>query len=146
MESSVVRWAVPEDHEAVVQLLREMHEEAQFPYRWSQRKVDTTVAQMIENRGVLVADVAGTPVGTVGLYLYEVFHSEDKVLSEAFIFVSKPHRTYWNFSKLIRGAKQVARDLGVPLNMYLETFINVEEKKRLFRRHATEIGSIFYAH
>lgn len=132
------RPATPDDKAAILNLLDLMHAEiGQFPI--NRDKVQQSVNDLFESGRIAVIEVDGNVIGTIGLYAWECWYSEQEMLSDLFVYIAEEHRTWPAFYSLITIATDLAEQTGMPFLLSLYTLKDTERKEFLFQRFADQL-------
>ena len=114
MPTIKVRRAGPADAEAVVGLLRRMHDEAPAG-ALDIGRVRATVADCLANGWVFVSEQSGMLGGTMALRCSQWWWSSDWHLGDQWLFVHPEHRRAPHARLLLRRARALAQEHAVPL-------------------------------
>lgn len=140
---SFVRLACPEDEDAIVDMLRQLHGDCGIrkgngePLAFSEDKIRTTIRDAINDGGrSSFLGVVGSdkPEGSVLLQVREQFYTTEKVLSEVWTFVAPQYRQSNNARLLVAFSKSVASCLRMPLVMGIISPERQESKLRFLER------------
>ena len=139
IKNLTLRWAEADDHQAIVVLLNEMHKEiGSFPL--SPAKLTAHVGEVLTSGKAMLAEIDGEVIGSIGLLGSEPWYSEQKIISDYWIFVSReaPKRLSV-FRAMVAEVKAYAADVGIPLVLALYSSKDRDRKAKLFERLGDEI-------
>ena len=126
-----VRRARLADWPAVWRLLEEMHaENALAPIAW--RKVNEAMWRIERDGWLLLAESEGETVGLLALEVATPWYSESPYLQDRALFVTGSSRQGVAALALLRRAKVISDELGVPLCMGVRSPVNPERKSGIF--------------
>lgn len=132
------RPATPDDKPAILLLLDLMHAEiGQFPI--NRAKVEQTVDDLFESGRIAVIEEDENVIGTIGLYAWECWYSDQALLSDQWVYIAEEHRTWPAFNSLITIATELAEQAGMPFLLSLYTLKDTERKEFLFQRFADQL-------
>lgn len=155
IDPQTVRLAEPRDEDSIVAMLHELHGECGIrkgdgtPLRFCERKVRDTIRSATNDQGATGSflGVIGSEhaEGSVYLQLREQFYTDERILSEVWTFVSKPHRRSNNFKTLIAFSQAISAALKAPLVMGVISSHRQEAKARLIERQmkSRNVGSYY---
>jgi len=139
----MLRKATIADTERIFELLKIMHGENGIA-PMSPIKVVRRIKSCITDGVVLLFEVDGKLVGSVGAGMQEFWYSEFAHLSDYWIFVHPAHRKSTVVLELIKGLREKALQLDVPLAVGVHSPKETERKDGLFRRlFGAPIGQMF---
>ena len=139
IQTLTLRWAEADDHQAIVTLLNEMHAEiGAFPL--SHAKLTAHVGEVLTSGRAMLAEIDGELIGSIGLLGTEPWYSEQKIISDYWIFVSRetPKRLTV-FRAMVAEVQTYARDVGIPLVLALYSSKDRTRKAKLFERWGDQI-------
>lgn len=137
-----IRTATDADFELLIRMLVDMHGEIGI-FTLSIDKVAERIRKVLQSGACLIAEVAGEPVGTIGLLGERTWYSDDYLLSDTWIFVRREKRGLRVFGELVKAARTVASNLRMPLVICLYSLKDQDRKARLFERYANRIMTGF---
>lgn len=134
-----LRWAEADDHQAIVVLLNEMHSEiGAFPL--SHAKLTVHVGELLTSGKILLAEIDGEVIGSIGLLGSEPWYSEQKIISDYWIYVSREATKRLSvFRAMVAEVKAYAEDVGIPLVLALYSGKDRTRKAKLFERYGDNI-------
>lgn len=144
MTETIVRLAVPEDREGLLNLCVELHDEnGLFPI--SIAKVGQMLDRAFDRRGAIIGVIGdvGAPTAAIYLALDQMYYSEAWFLNEGFNFVHPDHRHSDYARQLIAYAKVCSDKLQVPLMMGILSNHRTESKTRFYERQLDKAGAYF---
>ncbi len=135
--------AVSEDVRGIYELLQEMHGELpMMPVNLA--KSLAFIEHVLEKHFILVAEVDGAIVGSIGVGPDQWWFSDHWFLSDYWTYVSKPHRQSTIAVQLFDKIKQFADKTGLPLIMGVFSLEQVKRKNKLYRQHFKPMGETFF--
>lgn len=141
-----VRLAVPEDREAILDLMHMAHAECGSGHEISDEKLRWRIELGIQ-RQISFIGVIGAPgeplAGYVLMIVEPIWYSDDVQLTELSNFVHPDHRRSTFAKQLVAFSKRCSESLGVDLLMSVVTTEQTEAKVRLFRRQMPVVGAFF---
>jgi len=139
-----VRFARPDEGEAIFQLLSDLHKENGL-FTLNPAKARQTIADMLDpSRGIIgVIDGPQGLEGSIGLFATAWWYTEDPHLTEFWNFVRPDCRRSSHANKLLEFAKWCSDCLGIPLHVGIVSNSRVEAKQRLYRRKLKHVGGYF---
>lgn len=114
MPHIAVRRAGPADAEAVWQVLRRMHEEAPAG-SLDEARAKAVIGDCLASACVLLSEQGGVIGGTIALRPTQWWWSSDWYLADQWLFVHPDHRRAPHGRLLLRAARAMAQQAGVPL-------------------------------
>lgn len=138
-----IRFAKPEDAEAILGLLRLMHAEIGLA-TLSEAKTRGQIAACLDRGMIILAIDEGRIVGTMGLMCVQPWYSEDWMLSETWTFVHPDFRRSPHAKRMLEASKLGAVSIKLPLTVAVVSDQRTAGKVRLFARHLQHIGAVFY--
>lgn len=160
-ETSKVRLAVREDEEALMSIVREMHPEAGLRTAdGSPLPLDENMARSHLHRAIIpnrnseclpamigLAAEADHIMGSIYLSFETLWYSQQPILVEQWLFVSRPNRRSNIAAQLIDFAKRSADAARTTLIVGHMTAGREAAKSRLYRRYAgPQIGGYYAYH
>lgn len=139
----IIRTARRDDLMQVFHLGREFGAELPSYMPLDETKALQTIDRVFKEGLIIVAEVDGKIVGSIGLIARQWWFSDRWFLGDNWIFVSKDHRKSRIAIQMLKRAKQFADKTGLPLFVDIFSFNQVKRKNRLFRRYFTPIGEGF---
>jgi|SRR6516164_817613 hypothetical protein len=143
-----VRFAVPEDEDAMFELGILAHEEsAQHPM--DAEKVRAGLNAMCHRRNAMagvIGPVGGPLRGMVLMTIDAIWYSPDYQLLELTCFVHPDHRRNRYAKQLINFSKTVSDNLGIDLMIGIVSNKRTEAKIRLYQRQLQHVGAFFVHH
>jgi N-acetylglutamate synthase-like GNAT family acetyltransferase len=131
--SRAIREATQDDVPALMDLLRLMHDEnGMAPIDVA--KVLNHVLHVLRDGRVLVAEIDGRIVGSLGLELKSWWYSQASFIGDHWFFVSPNHRTSSAAIDLVNAARRLSKRAAVPLLLGVLTPADTERKNLFFRR------------
>lgn len=141
----MMRQAEPSDFDAIVSLLRLMHEEVAV-LTVDEPKALGAIRAVIDSRQCLVStDGTGQIVASLGLVFGEPFwYSSDQGLIDKWFFIHPDHRGASHAQDLVLTAKRMARIAQVPLWVGISSTKKTVRKMLFMERYMTPFGGVFY--
>ncbi len=139
----IIRAAVRDDLMQVFHLLQEMAAEFPKPLPADDTKVLQTIDALFKDGLILVAEVDGKIVGSIGLGPTQWWFSEVWLLGDKWIFVSKKHRKSRIAIQMFKRIKEFADKADMPMAVSIFSFNQVKRKNSFFRRYFTPVGESF---
>ncbi len=143
---SEVSTAVPADAQAILDLLRLMHQETgQAPLDESRvrRIIWRGVTQDEAMIGVIRGAKSNAIEGSIGLFTDQWWYSSSDHLIDRWHFVAEPYRKSTHAKNLIEFAKWAATEIGRPLIMGMIETEQTAAKLRLYERQLPKAGALF---
>lgn len=137
-----IRRADASDFADIIHMLVEMHSEMGI-FSLSVERLTARVYAVLKSGICLIADIDGSPAGTIGLIGDIPWYTDDRTLADTWIFVRKGKRSLKIFGEMVREARSVANQMGFPLVLTLYSLKDQDRKARLFERHAHRIMTGF---
>lgn len=142
---SNVRIAIPNDEEAIYQLLKNhlYSENALFPL--SENKARETIRRACNHDNAMIGVIENESgiVATVGLFLSQYWYTDATYLDELWNHTHPDHRKSDYAKNLIDFSKWANENIGVVLMMGIMSTIRTEAKVRLYSRKLQMIGAFF---
>ncbi len=138
-----IRVAVRDDLMQVFHLLQEMGAELPSHMTIDDTKVFHTIDTAFREGLIIVAEVGGKIVGSIGLAPTQWWFSEVWFLGDKWIFVSKEHRKSRIAVQMFKRIKEFADKTGMPMGVAIFSFNQVKRKNAFFRKHFTPVGETF---
>jgi hypothetical protein len=136
------RGATADDKDAILKLLKEMHEEVSI-YVMSEPKVIDKIDNVISSGVCFLAVVDDEVVGSLGCEPCQPWYSEDVYLGERWTFVKEDFRR----STIARDLLKLADDFSTKMDMVLVIGVfspkHTAGKNALFRRVFKPMGEFF---
>lgn len=151
--SSVVRRALPDDHQQIWKLFLQGHEENGI-FTLAPEKVEFFLQRALHPDKIMPWDT-GTrgEVAVIGppghlealcfIVLGQFWYSNDFHLEELLVFVDPEHRNSGHAKALIDWMKEKSDELGIPVLTGIMSNSRTEAKVRLYRRQLPAIGAFF---
>lgn len=139
-----VRVGRPDDFDAMMVLLREMHADNGMAQLAEDKVVPLLQCALAQHRAVVgVIDGPDGIAASVGLIIGQWWYSHDAHLEDCWNFVREPYRHMRFAQPLIEFSKKAANGMGLPLLMGIMTEKRVEAKVRLYERKLPLAGALF---
>lgn len=136
------RGATADDKDAILDLLREMHEEVSV-FTMCEAKVIDKIDNVISSGVCFLAVVDDRVVGTLGCEPDVMWYSEDVYLGERWTFVSEDYRRSTIAKDLLRLADDFSRKMEMALLIGVFVPKRTASKTALFRRFFEPMGEFF---
>ena len=133
--------AVAEDLYGICELLHVMHAENGIG-GLNPQKTEQAVANVIDAGVVLIALDGERIVASVGLEHQPWWYSDDLYIGDLWTFVHPEYRRSKIAPRLVRRAREYARELGLPLVMAVLTPNQPERAEKLLLRQMQPVGRI----
>ena len=143
--TSIIRRGVPADAEAMMTLLREMHQENGLA-PLDEAKVRSTLMRGLTGDGAIVGIIRsdGIIAASVGLFISRWWYSETSHVEDLWSFVSEGHRKSEYAKNLLVWSKHAAESLGQPLLMGVLSSERTQAKIKLYQRQlGAPVGALF---
>lgn len=151
---SNVRLAMPEDEDAIFNLLAEGLFNENGAFSLSKEKSRNFIRQAVNHEGGIIGVIeeGGQIVGSIGMNLDSFWYSDDWYISEYWNYVKPQYRksigTEFKRSdyakNLIDFAKWCAERMNLVLNIGILSTQRTEAKQRLYQRKLTVAGAFFF--
>jgi GNAT superfamily N-acetyltransferase len=142
----LVRVAVPEDWQQIIQMCEELHaENGAASVDWP--TVEAIIAKGINKDGAMIGVIG--PVNAIKGITYlkfsKLWYSEDIFLEELFLYVRPEHRRSDNAKLLLKFARESAKRLKVPLLIGVISNERTKAKLGLYARQlGAPVGGFFF--
>lgn len=152
VHSPEVRLATPSDSDRLYALLLELYRDNGFGVPMSPQKVRDHVTNGTDGKGGIIGiiDDGDRIVGSVGMFLQQLWFTDDWCLYERWLFVLPGHRRGRHLAELLFAfAKQAQRSMQkgtgntFPLFTGPTSLNRLDAKMRLWQRHGQQIGAQF---
>lgn len=142
--TDAVRLACPDDHDALMDLLRMKHDEDGLG-RFDDRKASEAVERGVTRFRSMIGVIRGkTRVeASIGLYVETPWDSSDDHLADRWLFVHPQHRRSEHAKKMLHFAKWASEQLALPLLMTAFYNDQTAAKASLFDRSLPMAGSVY---
>jgi len=140
--SAVVRPATVADLDGLVVLLFMMGREMSL-FQVNEAKSIAFIQSVLSTGFVLVAELNGEIVGSIGLTLTSFWYSDDTALVDTWFYIKPNARRSSVALRLLRGAKQHSKELGLILIVGVFNLQETARKNKLYERLFTPIGEFF---
>lgn len=147
MTEPIVRLAVPDDEEGLMQHARLLHEENGL-FSFDERKARALLNRAFSRQNGIIGVIGevGEPEASIYLSLEQTYYSSDWQLVELWNFVQPPRQRRGGYARLlIEFAKKCSDDLRLPLSIGILSNNRVEAKARLYERMLEPAG-VFFVH
>ncbi len=101
------------------------------------------IAELLEVGIILVAEMDGKIVGSVGAGPQEFFFSRDVFLCDYWTIVHKDYRRSTVASELLVKLKEFQEKVGIPLLVGVFSVVRSQAKMALYRRHFEPMGAVY---
>lgn len=141
----MIRIAVRTDVTDICRLIRSEQEE-QGP--WSAFTPDYAkalgfIAELLESGIILIAEMEGRVVGSIGVGPQEFWFSRDIFLCDYWTIVHKDYRRTNVANEMFKKLKQFQERVGIPLLIGLFSVVKTQSKMALYRRHFEPMGAVY---
>lgn len=136
--SKLVRRAVPKDKDGVLDLLRVMHADiGQFPL--NEEKLADAYETVAECGVMLVADIAGSVEGSVGLHVFQPWYTDAMVMQDMWFYIREGSRSLELFETMLWACHRYASAAQLPLVLGVWSYKQPKTKMRLFGAYMDQI-------
>ena len=138
----IIRAAIREDVPQIYDLLQEMHRELPM-VEVDLPKSLTFIGDLLETGFILVAEVDGKIVGSIGVGPQQWWCSYRWLLYDYWTFVSKDYRQSQVIILMFEKIKEFVDKTGLLLIMGIFSVEQVKRKNKLYRKHFKPMGELF---
>jgi hypothetical protein len=132
-----IRAARPEDFGAILRMLVDMHAEV-GEFALSVEKVSKRIDETLANGVVLIAEIDGQAIGTIGLRGEAPWYSDQHVIADTWIW-AQGRRRLSAFRTTVEAAHDYAQRFDLPCIITLYSLKNTSRKTSLFERYGRRI-------
>ena len=141
----IIRRAVPEDVSEIHKMLIDMYNRIEVPASpLSERKVLDVIKSAMEKGIVIVAEVEGKIIGSLGGMTNSDWWSEQKHLSDIWFYVSPDKRNSRAAVKLVKCFIKIGKEIKMKVKLGHYYSGDIERKDKFFDRLGfVKAGSLF---
>ena len=136
-----LRNATETDTQKVLELLCDMHKESGMG-SINKDKVIKAIRHCRELGCIIIAEVQGVPKAIMGIRPDRFWWSDDIGLFDQFTYVAPEARKTRAIFEMVKAARQMAKDAGIPLVIGNMGPVDTKAKSRLFRTFGKQLGVI----
>lgn len=148
-----VRMAMPQDEAVLFDTLMALNEDNGFGIPVSPKRVAAQIRIGTRRQGGIIGVIdgdAGNVIGTIGLFISQMWYSEQHHLAEMWLFIRPEARNgkiqadLFQFAEWARQQMQSGSDHPWIVTTSVSSPKRLPAKLRLWRRYAKQVGGIFF--